>query len=96
MENGYLESNGDVKLFLHIQTNTKKTEFAGFYNGLLKIRLAAPPIEGKANQLLITWLAKKLLVPQKRLTLIAGKASRKKTILVKEITASEIEKLLIN
>lgn len=48
---------GTQKLTLHIQPGAKKTEVAGEHGEALKIRLAAPPVEGKANQKLIAWLA---------------------------------------
>ena len=51
------ENNGKLILSLYIQPGAKNTQFAGLHGDALKISLAAPPIEGKANKALIKFLA---------------------------------------
>jgi len=70
----------DVILLLHVQPGAKKTEVAGQYGEALKIRLAAPPVEGKANTALLKFLAKELGVPKSAVTLISGETSRHKRV----------------
>lgn len=71
---------GLLHLTVHVQPGAKTTACAGIHGDALKIRLAAPPVDGKANQALITWLAKTLACPQNTIELIRGQSSRRKTL----------------
>lgn len=83
----YEYKNDVLRIYLYIQPGAKATEISGLHDGALKIRLNAPPIEGRANALLIKYLAKCFAVPIKNVRLINGEKSRKKTF---EITDSLI------
>ena len=76
------ESNGALILMLHIQPGAGRSEFAGMHGDALKLRLAAPPIEGKANAELIRFLADVFGVPQRNIVLLRGETSRAKTVRV--------------
>ena len=92
----WLRNAGDgVVLSLHVQPGAKKTAVAGLYDGALKIRLAAPPVDGKANECLIAFLAAALDVPKARVTLISGQASRAKRVAVAGVSAEEARRSLI-
>ena len=67
-------------LTLHVQPGAKRTEVAGLHGGALKIRLAAPPVEGRANAVLLHYLADAFGVPQRAVTLVRGETSRQKTV----------------
>lgn len=69
-------------LTVHVQPGAKTTSCAGIHGDALKIRLAAPPVDGKANQALIAWLAKTLGCPQNTIELIRGQTSRRKTLCI--------------
>ena len=85
----WLHSAGDdVVLTLHIQPGAKKTEVVGLHGEALKIRLAAPPVDGKANDCLIAFLAKRLGVPKSRVALVAGETSRAKRVRVAGVTVA--------
>lgn len=58
-----IASDGRITLTLHIQPGAKKTEFAGLHGDALKIRLAAPPVDGKANAALVKFVAETLSLP---------------------------------
>jgi uncharacterized protein (TIGR00251 family) len=77
------EGDGLV-LALHAQPGAKRTEVAGVHGegaeARLRIRLAAPPAEGKANAELRRFLAAEFGVPLARVTLVRGDASRRKTV----------------
>jgi len=75
-------SGADALLTLHIQPGAKRTEIAGPHGDALKIRLAAPPVDGKANDCLIAYLADRLGIPKARVTLEAGITSRAKRVRV--------------
>jgi uncharacterized protein len=79
------QTGDDVVLSLHIQPGAKKTEVAGEHGEALKIRLAAPPVDGKANDCLIAFLAERLGIPRSRFELVAGAASRSKRVRVADI-----------
>ncbi|HEX9180527.1 MAG TPA: DUF167 domain-containing protein, partial [Burkholderiales bacterium] len=69
-----------LTLTLHLQPGAKRTGVAGLHGDALKIRLAAPPVEGKANQALIAWLADAFAVPERRVRLLRGEKSREKVV----------------
>ncbi len=77
-------------LALYCQPCAKKTEVQGEHDGRLKIRLAAPPVEGKANDALILWLSKTLGLNRSAIELLAGDLSRLKRVRVSDITAQAI------
>ena len=75
--------NGDiVTLTLHIQPGAKRTEVAGLHGDALKIRLAAPPIEGRANEALLKFIAESFDVPLRQVELKQGGQSRHKVVAV--------------
>lgn len=59
-------------------------------NGLLRARLTAPPVEGAANEALVTLLAERLHLPKRAVTIVRGAASRDKQIVITGITADEL------
>jgi uncharacterized protein (TIGR00251 family) len=67
-------------LTLHVQPGARKTEVAGLYGDALKIRLAAPPVDGKANVALIEFVAERLNLPKTAVRLAAGQSSRRKIL----------------
>jgi uncharacterized protein (TIGR00251 family) len=77
-----------VTLRLHIQPGAKKTEVVGMHGEALKIRLAAPPVDGKANACLIAFLAETLGVARSAVSLLSGDTSRAKRVHVSGVTAA--------
>lgn len=74
---------GDViTLVLHVQPGAKHTEVIGVHGDALKIRLAAPPIEGRANEALLRFIAGSFKVPLRNVELKQGALSRHKVVLV--------------
>lgn len=86
-------ADGSVTLTLHIQPGAKKTEFAGLYGEALKIRLAAPPVDGKANAALIAFLAKACGVSKSAVVLVSGETSRSKRVRLSGVDPARIEAL---
>ncbi len=78
---------------VHIQPGAKKNEIVGPYGDAIKIRLKAPPVDGKANDALIEFLAEKLDVPKANITIKSGHTSRTKFIEV-NCTEEKMKKLL--
>jgi uncharacterized protein (TIGR00251 family) len=71
-----------LTLRLHVQPGAKRTEPVGAHGDRLKLRLAAPPVDGKANAELRAYLAKAFGVPLRNVELLAGGAGRQKTVRV--------------
>ena len=84
-----------VVLSLHVQPGAKRTEIAGTHGESLKIRLAAPPVDGKANDCLVDYLAQKLNVPRRQVNLVAGHASRSKRVAVDGVDVAQAERMLL-
>ena len=78
-----LSAVGDgVLLQLSVMPNAKRTEVDGLHEGALRVRLAAPPIDGRANAALVAWLAKSLGVPKRDVQVLRGQSSRRKQVAV--------------
>ena len=79
----WYETGGDgVTLHVHAQPGAKRTEVAGLYGDCLKLRLASPPVDGKANACLIGFLARQLGVKRSQISITRGTNSRRKTVFV--------------
>lgn len=74
------DDGGAIVLTLHVQPAAKRTEVAGVHGDALRIRLAAPPVEGKANAELVRFLADAFGVPLRQVTLVRGETSRRKVV----------------
>lgn len=74
----------NLVLTLHIQTNAKITGVTGVHGDALKIKLAAAPVEGKANAVLLSYLASRFNVPLSQVVLKHGDKSRHKVIVIQQ------------
>lgn len=91
----WLRNNGErATLTLHIQPGAKRTEVAGLHGDALKIRLSAPPVDGKANAALIEFLADRLGLPKSAVRLIGGQTSRRKVLEIASAPADTARRLL--
>lgn len=76
----YRIDSGCIILTLHVQPGAKRTEIAGIHDGALKIRVAAPPLEGQANARLLDFLKKAFDVPSSQVILRQGSSGRRKVV----------------
>lgn len=79
----YHPGNNILTLTLHVQPGAKRTEVAGLHGDALKIKLAAPPVEGQANDELLRYIAAVFGVPARRILLRKGQRSRHKVVEVR-------------
>ena len=86
--------DGRLLLTLHIQPGAKKTEVCGLHGDALKIRLAAPPVDGKANAALLAFVADRLGLPKSAVSLKSGQTSRRKVVEVAGPPADAVQRLL--
>lgn len=92
------ETKDGVTLAVRAQPGAKKTAITGMYGegptAQLKIAVQAPPIEGRANQALIAFLADLFSLPRSAVGLISGETSRSKIFLLRGINRIQAEALL--
>lgn len=69
-----------LSLNLYCQPGAKLTKVVGLHDGALKISLQAPAIENQANEMLLSWLSKRLGIPQKQIQFLSGQNSRNKRV----------------
>ena len=81
-------------LEIHLRPGAKKSEVVGFREGVLWVKVAAPPEKGKANDALIELMAKLLSVPKSDLALVKGFTSRQKVIAINGVTAEALREKL--
>lgn len=84
----YRRDGDSITLTLHIQPGAKRSEVAGLHGDALKIRLAAPPIEGRANEALLRFIADSFGVSLRDVELLRGAQSRHKMV---KVTGGKIE-----
>ena len=85
---------GGVELSLHIQPRAGRTEVVGPHGDALKIRLAAPPVDGEANEALIRFLAKTLGVAKRAVSIERGETGRKKRVRVLGVGVAQARQFL--
>ena len=84
MSKPWCSKTGDgLRLAVQISPNAKRTEVIGEAEAVLKIKLQAPPVDGKANDALVRYLADRLDVPKSAVTITHGLSSKKKLIEVR-------------
>jgi uncharacterized protein (TIGR00251 family) len=88
---------GGVRLALQITPNAKKTEVIGVLDDALKLKLQAQPIEGKANEALVKFLAAALAVPKSAVTITHGHTNKRKLVEVASdtLTPERVRQLLL-
>lgn len=88
------EKAGRVQFAVRVIPGASKNEVAGIQDGALKIKLTAPPVEGKANRACVEFLAGLLGVRRSALEITSGEKSRKKTVTVTGLARVELEERL--
>ncbi len=98
-ENASIEKNDDIKIICEQNTvffgvkvvpASSRTALAGIQNGIIRIKLSAPPEKGKANQALIEFLADLLGVKKKFIKITSGLTAKVKQIAVEQVTAQSV------
>jgi uncharacterized protein (TIGR00251 family) len=90
-----IEARGDGVLFeVWVQPRASRTEVAGTHGEAVKVRLAAPPVEGAANAELIAFLAKQLGVSRSAVRIVKGERGRNKVVEVEGISRGDVQALL--
>jgi uncharacterized protein len=86
------ESKNGLTFDIQVTPRTSRAGIAGVQGEALKVKVTALPVEGAANEACVKLLAKELGLKKSQVGILAGHKSRRKTILIKEITKAELEK----
>jgi len=84
----------DLELSVHAQPGAHRTEARGTHGEAIKIRIAAPAVEGAANRALLEFLAEAFQVPRNRCELVAGDGSRRKRVRITGPDRAQAERVL--
>lgn len=88
------DSKNGAIIQVHATPRASKSQIQGLHGDALKIRLQAPPVDGKANETLIEFLAETLGLPQRQITLLSGQTSRQKRLNLQGVTAHQVTQIL--
>ena len=88
------EKNGAVIFKIRAQPRAAKTEMVGEYSGALKLRIAAPPVDGKANDEVVKFFSKLFEVPNRNVEIVSGESSRDKIIRILNVSMARVQTLL--
>ena len=87
------ERGGAVRFAVHVQPRASRSEVAGLHGDALKVRLAAPPVDGAANEALVAVLAEALGVPRRAVRIASGLTSRGKVVEVVGVAPDAVRRL---
>jgi uncharacterized protein (TIGR00251 family) len=82
-----------VELTVRVIPRASHTEISGERDGALVVRVAAPPVEGAANEALVAFFSKALRVPRGAIRILSGERGRNKRIAIASVTAEAIRRL---
>lgn len=83
--------DGSLQLALHVQPGARRTEVAGTHGDRIKVRVAAPAVDDKANTVLVRFVAGRLGVRSRDVEITAGARSRTKTLSVAPPAAADVD-----
>ncbi len=86
------ETKNGLSFDIHVNPHASRAGISGISEGMLKIKVTAPPVEGAANEACIDLLAKSLKLRKSQMKISPGAKGRKKTILVSEISKTDLER----
>jgi uncharacterized protein (TIGR00251 family) len=92
----FTSTDSGVTFPVRVQPRASRSGVAGEVGGSLRIRIAAPPVDGEANEELVNLLAKLLNIPRRQVEIISGQKSKKKVVRVSGISAETCKKLIID
>ena len=88
------EKDGAVSFQITVQPRAARSEVVGDHAGAIKVRLAAPPVDGKANHECIRFFSELLRVPRNAVKIVKGLSSKRKVISVSDVNAEHVRRAL--
>lgn len=90
----FRQTSEGIELVLHVLPNAPKSQIVGLHGERLKIKIKAPPVEGKANEEIVQFFSTVLGIPKKQIDFRRGERSKSKTLLVRGLTLEAIKNRL--
>jgi len=87
-----VERGGALEVAVRVQPRARRDAFEGVYGGALKLKLAAPPVDGAANRAAIEFVARLLGVPRSRVAVLSGEKSRDKVLRIEGVSAEDFRR----
>ena len=84
-----------ARIVVHVQPRARATAVAGRHGDAIRIRLAAPPVDGAANAELVRFLAERLGLSRSAVQIAGGAAARRKFVVIEGLTADRATRLLL-
>ena len=91
----YIESRDGIVFKVQVVPRASRSEIVGEHNGALRVRIAAPPVDGAANEELVRLLARALRLPRSAVEITAGHSAKLKTVRVAGLEPSALTNLCV-
>jgi uncharacterized protein (TIGR00251 family) len=82
---------GEARISVWLTPRSHEDKILGWDNGSLRVRVAAPPVDGKANEALLRLLARELGITQSSIRLVSGHTSRRKIMAIDGVTSQDVK-----
>ncbi len=89
-------SESETKVLLRVYPGAARSEVVGFTDGVLRVKVAAPPVKGQANRELIVFLSRTLAIGKSALTIIKGHTSRNKVVIIRGLSQEDVRRRLLS
>jgi uncharacterized protein (TIGR00251 family) len=90
----YTEKDGTVSFKVKVVPRASRSEIVGEHDGALRVRIAAPPVDGAANEELVRMLARAFKVSRRAVEISAGQTSKLKQVAVRDITPDMLKAIV--
>ena len=91
---GLREEADGVSFEVRVQPRSSKTEISGIQDGILRVRLTSPPVDGAANRQCIELLSRKMKIPKRAIRIASGAKARRKRLKILGLAVEEIKNIL--
>lgn len=96
MPDSMIQDHGSgVTLKIRVQPKASRSEIVGVVEGILRVRLTAPPVEGAANKECIRFLSKKLGIAKSKIEIVSGERSREKILRIDGVSRDDVRRRLL-
>ena len=87
--------NSKTIIPIRVQPNAARNEIVGFADGILRVKIASPPVKGRANKELLDFLCQRLALSKDRVSIIKGHTARNKLVAIDGLSQESVLELII-